>query len=211
MTDDSLEQAVHDLRGPLGSLSIHVELLSGQFGDDPAPPAQRSIEQMRAAVDRLRRMLSEVVATGEVGAGPVVELDPANLLDELIDELAGQGPRGFVVDPPAAGISVIASSAGLRSALADVLRWLDHARPAEQPVDARWHTADDELLLSFDCSWTTQAAIQTAFALDPPGEQPGLFGAQAVLRICGGDAWASSSPDGAELVVSLPTEEAVDA
>jgi signal transduction histidine kinase len=79
MPRDDLDRILHDLRGPLNSMVMHVEVLKRVLADDP--DALASVTAIQAELSRLTRMLPaafdvltlERGKVGRVGLRPLVE------------------------------------------------------------------------------------------------------------------------------------------
>lgn len=81
--------AAHELRSPLTSIRLRIEMLQHRTHDDPAL-AQRYLHQIEHEVEHLRRMVDHLLALSRSDAGRAAErssLDLAPVLYELADEM----------------------------------------------------------------------------------------------------------------------------
>ncbi|MCS7173410.1 MAG: HAMP domain-containing histidine kinase [Armatimonadetes bacterium] len=82
-------RAAHELRSPLASLRLRLEVLQGELVPDPA--ARRSLDDALRVLDRLQRLADHLLAlwaVQEVGAPHRRSVDLAPVLYELVDEMA---------------------------------------------------------------------------------------------------------------------------
>jgi len=97
--------AAHELRSPLTSLRLRLEMLQTHAHND-GELTQRYLGQMEREVDHLRRMVDHLLALSSLDEGahpPRISLDLARLLYELADEvgpLAQQAGLNLRVDVP---------------------------------------------------------------------------------------------------------------
>lgn len=83
----------HDLRAPLRGISLQLELLSEELGDDARPPVHKAIERARERVGRLDSMIVGVLEYSRRGRIPTLmpEVRLTDLIPEVVDSLQ---PRG---------------------------------------------------------------------------------------------------------------------
>lgn len=82
--------AAHELRSPLTSLRLRLELVQNAARDNPIV-TQKYLEQMESEVRHLQRVVDQLLALAELEEGahvPRTDLDPAPLLYDLADELS---------------------------------------------------------------------------------------------------------------------------
>ncbi|MEJ5240462.1 MAG: HAMP domain-containing sensor histidine kinase [Anaerolineales bacterium] len=86
---DFVANAAHELRSPLTSMRLRLELILTQMQDDPQAQ-RRYLEQILEEIDRLRRMTDQLLLLSSVEQGnrlPPVPTDLAPLLYELGEEM----------------------------------------------------------------------------------------------------------------------------
>lgn len=200
ITAEVLQQAVHDLRGPLGSVAVHLDLLQNQLGE--GGPAARSTEKLRGAMERLRRMLAELSDLGEAIIEPPEALDAL----ELVEAAVGSHPAGterFDVTGDGGHKTVAGSRAVLLHGIAAALDGAARAVPAETAIPIRVSEAGRAVRIEIECRDGEASALRRSLQLDPP-DLPGLFTIQAVLRSHGGDLLLEATAGAPRLIFHLP-------
>lgn len=89
MAQSDLDRILHDLRGPLNAMVMHLEVLRRVMREEPA--AKPSLDILQNEVDRLAQMLTEafgIIALEPENDGPLA-LRP--LVEEAIVEHGGEG------------------------------------------------------------------------------------------------------------------------
>lgn len=87
---DFVANAAHELRSPLTSIRLRLELILTQLQDDPQMQRQY-LEHMLDEVERLRKMTDQLLMLSSIEHGnrlPPAVVDPAPLLYELSDEVS---------------------------------------------------------------------------------------------------------------------------
>jgi PAS domain S-box-containing protein len=86
----------HDLRNPLNTIALAVSAL--ESGDMPPQEAARTIEVVRRAVDRMTRLIADLLDVARVAAGQKLTIQPERLdirsvVAETCDGLAAEAER----------------------------------------------------------------------------------------------------------------------
>jgi signal transduction histidine kinase len=79
-----LERILHDLRGPLNAMSMHLEVLKHAVEDDAR--ARQSVETVERAVRRLSRMLPAALSVAALESGPPAPIGLRTLVDSALHE-----------------------------------------------------------------------------------------------------------------------------
>jgi signal transduction histidine kinase len=218
--DEVLAIVSHDLRNPLNTISLAAGALeSGDVGAEEVP---KTIEVVRRAVDRMNRLISDLLDVARVEAGQKLAIEPAPLeiaavVGETCDGLAAEAERKgqhlerHVADdlPPVQGdrlrlVQVLANLVG------NALKFTGEG--GRVAVDARREGADvvvsvadtgpgipaENLAHVFNAYWQ---AGQTARL----GAGLGLAIAKGIVEAHGGRIWAESTPgQGSTFALALP-------
>jgi NtrC-family two-component system sensor histidine kinase KinB len=212
--------ASHELRNPLNSLGLAVELLEERLTASPQAADDTSRELLRAAhgdVSRLRTLAKELLDLSRLEAG-AVELHPADVTP------------GELVQTSVASAGITASERGM-ALLADVASDLPRVRAdvgqvgraLDNLIDNALRHARSKVVVSADA---VPGFVQFSVADDGPGvplqEQERIFEPFAgegtresvglglsitreIVRAHGGDVWVDSGPGpGAVFTFNLP-------
>jgi PAS domain S-box-containing protein len=94
--DEVLAIVSHDLRNPLNTISLAVGAL--ESGDVPAEDVPRTIKVFRRAVDRMNRLIADLLDVAKLEAGKKLAIQPERLdiksvVSETCDGLAAEAER----------------------------------------------------------------------------------------------------------------------
>jgi signal transduction histidine kinase len=212
----------HALRTPLAVVRAYVELLGGaaRRRDAVDPEAAESADWERSAleqVERLDQTVDSILASLRVltpDAGPVVNLDMAEVVDETARELAPlfrkQKLAVSFVDRP---LRATASHDMLRRLLGYLLENASKYAPQEGTIDIYgWRAGGRAFLAITDngpgipTEWR-EKIFEPFVRLDdsPRGAGIGLFAARHLARSMNGDLRAEDrEPRGSQFVLELP-------
>jgi signal transduction histidine kinase len=206
-----LDRLLHDLRGPLNALTMHLEAVRRAGPDNPAGRA--SLEAARQEVDRLAQLLPAAFEVAALERGRVSRLNLGGLVRSA---LARHGVASIAVadeawpdvegDPDLLGLAVAHLT---RNALA-ATRAAGADRP---PPRVSWRPAGSGRVALVVRDWGT--GLRTAnsralirLALSPVTGRPsvGLLTVERVARLQGGDLELHAAADGGvEAMLTLPT------
>jgi signal transduction histidine kinase len=207
-----LDRLLHDLRGPLNSAVMHVEVLRRAAAADPA--AKQSVDTIADQLQRLAAMLPAVfdVVALEIGPTRVVSLRDiaagARAETGAADAVLADAPWPEVVGDPR--LLTLAAAHLLRNAVAATLA-AGGPRPAprlEADIlgDGRaalrvrdWGVG----LKSTNPKVLVRLAV-TAGPLSPRGHGIGLLASERIARLHGGGLSFRQLVDGAEVSLVLP-------
>lgn len=190
----------HDLKTPLNSMQIALELLAGSVADDSGqPPGERLLAQQRYVnvlrddVTRLNRNLRAAVDQPLVAA--VQSFDLGHLLRETADRLESQARRqGIRVQAhlPAETITLHGAEDWLRQALLNIAVYQLETLPGDGRIDieCETHERTATVVLRIDGAGIPEATLDDVYrvAYTPDGN-PGLTGlylARIVVEALGG-------------------------
>jgi signal transduction histidine kinase len=209
---EDLDHLLHDLRGPLNALTMHLETLKRAGLDEPA--GLQSLESARHEVARLAQLIPAAFTVLALERGPVSRVDLGELVRSALER---HGVRGVAVaaevawpevegDPELLGLAVAHLA---RNALA-ATRAAGADRPSPR-VSCRAAGQGRVALVVRD--WgpglrTTNSRALIRLALSPLTGRPavGLLSVERVARLHGGAVeFAAPADGGVEAVLTLPT------
>jgi two-component system osmolarity sensor histidine kinase EnvZ len=206
-----LDRLLHDLRGPLNALTMHLEAVRRAGADDPAGLA--SLEATRQEVARLAQLLPAAFAVVALERGGVSRLNLGALVRTALEHhgvaavAVADGPWPDVEgDPELLGLAVAHLT---RNALAATVA-VGAGRP---PPRVSWRPAEPGRVALVVRDWgsglrTTNSRALIRLAISPAtgGPTVGLLTVERVARLHGGALEFSAPPDGGvEAVLTLPT------
>jgi signal transduction histidine kinase len=216
--------ASHDLRTPLASIRAMVEALE----DDLAPDPSRYHRAIQSHVDRLTRMVDDLLDVSRLDAGRLVpERAPVSVYDLVSDAVADFAPvahdRGVALRVTGALESTVIGDAGLLARMLGnlVTNALQHA-PSASVIEIAVEDVGGEVVLSvldsgggidagdlarvFEAGWRgdpSRAAVPPATG--GAGAGLGLAIVRGIAEAHGGTASARSGSTGAQFEVRIPS------
>ena len=205
-----LDRLLHDLRGPLNSAVMHLEVLRRVAGLDPA--AKPTLDTLHEQLQRLAAMLPAAFNVVALELGPTRVLD----LRDLVVKAMGEAGTPAVVVAGEAWPRVRGDEHLLTIAVAHLLRNAAEATRAAQtprpsPRVSAAVTDDGQVALSVR-DWgvgfkTTNVKVvvrltSVANTLRPHGV--GLLSTERIARLHGGTLRLHAPGDGAEVILTLP-------
>lgn len=205
---EDLERLLHDLRGPLNALAMHVEVLKRAVC---APAEAESIRTMQQEVERLAEML---VAAMHIVALELGERRRANLrtvVEQAVEAarledvtLSGETWPDVIGDP---ALLVYAAGALIQNAVEAT----HAAGPSTRPPEVTAECQPDGMVALAVRDWgggfrsTNPKVLIRLRASTKPGHQGlGLVAADRIARLHGGRLRFSSLGTGAQATVLLP-------
>ena len=222
--DEVLAIVSHDLRNPLNTISLAVAAL--ESGDIPAKDVPRTIQVVRRAVDRMNRLIADLLDVAKLEAGQKLAIEPQPLdvktvVAETCDSLAAEAERKLqhlACDcrddvPPVNGdrhrlIQVLSNLVG------NALKFTGEG--GQVTVAAR--REDDHVVVSVQDTGPGIPPENLANVFNPYwqarqtarlGAGLGLAIAKGIVAAHGGRIWATSSPgEGSTFSFTLPALDA---
>lgn len=205
---------VHELKNPLHSLSLHVELLRQVLRDPPAR-AVRSLEILAREIRRLDRLVEDFRRFSRPEDLEVRPLDVRDLLGEAADLMRPEleaGGIGLELDLPPEPLEIDGDPERLRQALLNVIRNAEQAMPeggrlriaaaAEPPVFARVSVTDTGDGID---PYELDRIFQLYYSTKADGSGVGLFMVHRIVQEHGGMVSATSKPgEGTGITFHLP-------
>jgi signal transduction histidine kinase len=215
----------HDLKAPLRGMEGFAQALEEDHADRLDDTGRAFLSRIRASAGRMSRLIDELLQYSRIekrpGARGLVALSP--LLDELVDELAGEiQARGITVSSELVVAEVTGEREGLREALANLLSNAVKFSPAQGgTIAVRSYREGDGVVLSvadrgvgFDMQYHDR--IFGIFERlhrqeDYPGTGVGLAIVRKVAERHGGRAWAESEVGrGSTFFLAIPAAPAAE-
>jgi PAS domain S-box-containing protein len=224
--DEVLAIVSHDLRNPLNTISLAVAALDG--GDIPALDVPRTIQVVRRAVDRMTRLIADLLDVAKLEGGQKLAIEPQRLdlktvVGETCDGLAAEAERKLqhltceVADdvPPVNGdrhrlIQVLSNLVGNAlkftgeggQVTVSARREDDHAVVSVK--DTGPGIPPENLANVFNPYWQARQTARLGAGL-------GLAIAKGIVEAHGGRIWATSTPGtGSTFSFTLPALDAGD-
>jgi signal transduction histidine kinase len=125
-----IADASHELRSPLAAMRAEIDVAL-----DAGEPSREVLESAREEVDRLARIVDDLLTLARLDAGALVpEPAPVALLELAREVAAGLAPLGVPIDVAGAPVSVAADRRHLHRALVNVVDNAVKASPPGAPV-----------------------------------------------------------------------------
>jgi signal transduction histidine kinase len=207
-------RAAHDLRGPLNPIRGYADLLSA--GKEPPEEVQQMALRIRRAVDRMSRVVDDMLELSRAGRPTPGRACPATVGAEVLDELApelhgAEVHTQLTLAPIACADGVLAQI--LRNLLSNAIKFRSRERPLQLRLnaepDGKW------IVLRLEDNGVGMDAESAAHAFEPfyrgrtdrevPGHGLGLAIVERATRALGGHCELTSVPDeGTRIVIRLP-------
>ncbi len=212
--DELLRALSHDLRSPLGSLLVWLELLRGQ---DLDPATVRVVGKIESGVRDVRDMVLRFLEMGQILSGrlplEIEALDPAAVVDAAVEtsKTSAEAKGVRVLGTADKSLPPIrADGRCLRHAVSCLVASAVHSTPAGGVVEVFAEPAGDGVAFRVSDSGPGLAAAEAAALAEElaAGLTPGVGGlrlavAVAVARLHGGRVEARSEGEGRGAVFTL--------
>jgi light-regulated signal transduction histidine kinase (bacteriophytochrome) len=199
----------HDLRGPLRSMDGFSQALLEDYGDKLDEEAKDSLQRIRAASQRMGRLIDELLGLSRVTRAELT-LKPVNLSDiarEIAESLAQQQPTRAVLWDIEEGLTVHADKALIQIAMQNLLEnaWKFTGKTAKPVirVGAIERNGKKECFVAdngvgFDMAYADRlfgAFQRLHHESEFPGTGIGLAIVQRIFRRHAGRIWVQAKPD----------------
>jgi len=209
--DEVLAIVSHDLRNPLNTIALAVGAL--ESGDVPAAEETRTIQVVRRAVDRMNRLIADLLDVAKLEAGQKLAIEPEpmdirSVITETCDGLAAEAERkrqhlDCHLDqrlPKVTGdkhrlIQVLANLVGNALKFSGeeghvtVAATTEDGRVVVSVTDTGPGIAPEHLAQVFNPYWQARQTARLGAGL-------GLAIAKGIVEAHGGRIWATSGPGG---------------
>lgn len=201
-----LGRLLHDLRGPLNSLTMHIEVVKRTVRDDPA--AEDSLRTVLEQLGRLSEMLPAAFAVASLELGPLAPVDLGAVVEEA------RKAAGGTVELAAGPWPTIVGDAGLlREALGQLLRNAVEATAAagSARVPVVSASVDGPVTRMTVRDWgpglrtiNPKLLIRLLHSTKPGHRGLGLVTVDRIVRLHGGSISFESPGDGTAVTLTLP-------
>lgn len=224
MKNDFISVASHELRTPMTSIKGSLDLLLGGYAGPIPDPVRELLEIGQAAVDRLIRLINDILDISKIEAGKIelnLEFQDSN---ELIRRAASSlrsyaegSSVSLVIQPGPAASPVMADRDRLDQVLMNLLSNAIKYAPAGTPVEISVRDIDSKVRFSVRDRGPGIPADKIHRVFDKfqqlegakKGTGLGLAICQALIREHGGDIWVRSQfGEGACFEFELPAAKA---
>ncbi len=218
--NEFISMASHELRTPITSIKIHTEVLRRQNMQLGSDALARSVEKIDLQVERLTRLIDELLTLSRIEQGRLVishsRFDLSAVAREVVEDSYGtsgrnvlvEGDGEFVVDGDRDKIvqvlvillnNAVKYSKEGSSIRVRIARQKDAAVVSVQ--DEGIGIATENLEKVFDRFYQVSDAAEKTY----PGLGMGLFIAHTIVGLHGGKIWAESEPGrGSTFLFALP-------
>ena len=213
----------HDLRGPLGAISLALEVLGSEVDTDPRK--KHALEIANGQITRLERMIGDFLDTAKIDSGELelrweVE-DATKILRDIVEPLRATSPNhDLVLDLPAGSVLVRCDAVRIEQVVSNLVSNAIKYSPRGGQVRVALRTSDRELVLTVADAGLGIAAEDQARLFEPfqrvgdtkraiAGAGLGLFIVRRIVEAHGGRIeLASSLGAGSTFTVTLPRDPA---
>jgi signal transduction histidine kinase len=204
-----LARLLHDLRGPLNSAVMHLEVLKRTVSDDPS--SAESLRTVLQQLVRLSEMLPAAFAVAALESGPLARVSLRSVVEQARQQPGLERVRLVGESWP----DVRADQALLETAVAQLLRNAVESTAADgrPPEVSAARTADGAALSVRDWGAGLPTAnpkllIRLLHSTKAGHRGVGLVTVERVARLHGGVVSFESLSDGARVTLQLPDREA---
>ena len=200
-----LARLLHDLRGPLNSAVMHLEVLKRTVSDDPS--SAESLRTVLQQLVRLSEMLPAAFGVAALEAGPLTRVSLRAVAEEARRASGFEAVR--LVDEPWPDVRVDASL--LAVGIAELMRnAVEATAPGGRTPEVSARRDGGGVALSVR-DWGTglptanpKLLIRLLHSTKPGHRGVGLMTAERVARLHGGALGFEALPDGARVTLQLP-------
>ncbi len=204
----------HEVRNPLASIKLRLDLASG--GVALPPEARAAIDHASSEITRLDRLVADLLIVAGRALGPRAPLDVARLLRARAEALAPWAALRRVAITARGSGEAIGDGDALARAFDNVLRNAVEASPDGATVDATVEVDDDQVRVRVaDLGAGVPAGrageiFEPFFTTKPDGTGLGLAISRAIARAHGGDLtyWRDSEVTRLELILPVARRDA---
>jgi signal transduction histidine kinase len=182
----------HEVRNPLASIKLRLDLAAASPSPLPAA-AQDAIAHATSEIDRLDRLVADLLVVAGRKVGPKGRVDLGELVRARVDALAPWArEKDIAVSATGKGAAVVDADA-LARAVDNLLRNGVEAAPAGSCVDARVELEGEDIVVRIEDRGPGIAAdrskelFEPFFTTKPGGTGLGLAISRAIARAHGGD------------------------
>jgi len=203
----------HEVRNPLASIKLRLDLAAASPSPLPAS-AQSAIAHATSEIDRLDRLVADLLVVAGRKVGPKRRLDVGELVRARVEALALWAlERGVKLDVSGSGPAVVDEDA-LARAVDNLLRNAVEASPAGSRVVARVSVDGARVVAAVEDRGAgvdadrTKELFEPFFTTKPAGTGLGLAISRAIARAHGGDVLYVRDGEVTRFTLSIALAEA---
>ncbi len=220
MKNEFISVASHELRTPMTSIKGSLDLLLGGYAGPIAEPVRELLEIGQTAVDRLIRLINDILDISKIEAGKIeLNLQPqdsSDLVSRAVNSLRSYAENASVrlVVKPVGDVSpVLADRDRMEQVLTNLLSNAIKYAPAQSAVEITLCDADSRVRFSIHDKGPGIPADKIQRVFDKflqlegakKGTGLGLAISQALVKEHGGEIWVKSAPgEGATFEFEIP-------
>ena len=207
-------RAAHDLRSPLNPIRGYADLILEAKGLPDEVPAMA--QRIRRAVDRMARVVDDMLALSTSGRPPKGESTPAVVVGHVVEDMGAELHDVTVATEVAPGRVACADSVLgqiLRNLIGNAIKFRSRTRPVRIRIESK--ELGDSVEIAVEDNGVGMEAESAKHAFEPfyrghsdrelPGHGLGLAIVDRTVRALGGTCQLQSIPDhGTRIVVRLP-------
>ena len=207
-------RAAHDLRSPMNPIRGYADLILEAKGLPDEVPAMA--QRIRRAVDRMARVVDDMLALSTSGRPPKGESSPAVVAGHVVEDMGAELHDITVATEIAPGSVACADSVLgqiLRNLIGNAIKFRSHARPLRIRIESK--EVGDSVEIAVEDNGVGMEAESAKHAFEPfyrghsdrelPGHGLGLAIVDRTVRALGGTCQLQSILDhGTRIVVRLP-------
>lgn len=203
-----LDRLLHDLRGPLNSAVMHLEVVKRAGVDDPL--AKQSLETIGQELARLARMLPAAFTVAALDRRETAVVDLRVLVEQELRRPGGASVTLASGEWPWVRGDAALLGLAVSHLIGNALEATTAAGPARRPPHVAAETSDARVALIVR-DWGTgmrnpRVAIRLAASQKPGRAGIGLVTVERIARLHGGTLALSTPPDGGfEARLTLPS------
>jgi signal transduction histidine kinase len=202
-----LERLLHDLRGPLNSAVMHLEVAKRAGVSDPL--AKQSLETIGQELQRLARMLPAAFSVAALDRNETVMVDLRPIVEQELSRLGTTGVSLIGTEWPRARGDAQLLGVAASHLIRNALEATEAAGPGRRGPTISAEASDGRVVLVVR-DWGTglrnpRVAIRLAASQKPGRTGIGLVTVERIARLHGGTLALSTPPDGGvEARLTLP-------
>jgi signal transduction histidine kinase len=210
----------HDIRNPLASLRLAVDLLASDRPLPAEPQLRRTIDILSRQINQLDRMVGDFLDMAKIEAGElelsIADHDVRTIVDDTLELLEPTSRSRVIVTMPRAPVILPCDAVRIGQALTNLVSNAIKYSPPEEPIEITvQHTSDEVTIVIADhgvgISRESREHIFEPFRrgaarTSVPGTGLGLYNVQRIVQAHGGRIEVESVPSvGSTFRVRLPT------
>jgi len=218
--DDFIGFASHELKTPLTTAKIYVQILNDLLKKEGSEKAILYVKNTSASIEKISILINELLDVTKLEHGKIMlnitEFNFETLLNETMDFVRASSPGYTIVVTGNAGIAIHADYDRLQQVLAKLLSNAIKYSPSSRDIEVQVSNKNNELLFAVKDHGVgiEQKHLLNIFekfyreedsAVTFPGLGIGLFISAEIIKQHHGRIWAESSPgQGSQFYFTIP-------